>query len=133
MLSSGSGYHSYSPPAVLLWRWLFTVLLYYACFFALPPFSVWSANCLPSRFGVTVPSGCGGSPPQCNVAWRCFVHIRSSVCQSFNSPWCFISVKCGSSISARFLSHGAHTVCFCTIVTILDPPLNSLLIFFCLS
>jgi hypothetical protein len=29
MLSSGSGDHLCSPPAVLLWRWLFTVLVYW--------------------------------------------------------------------------------------------------------
>jgi hypothetical protein len=39
-----------------------------------------------------------------------------------DSSWCFISAKCVSSASARFLIYGAHTVCFCTLVTILDPP-----------
>jgi hypothetical protein len=58
---------------------------------------------------------------QCNVARRSFPWARGSGCRSFDSPWCFISVKCGSSISARFLIHGAHAVCFCALVAILDP------------
>jgi hypothetical protein len=43
-----------------------------------------------------------------------------SGCQSFDFSWCFFSVKCGSSVSARFLIYRAHTVCFCTLVAILD-------------
>jgi hypothetical protein len=39
MLFSGSGDHLCSPSAVLLWRWVFAVLVFGACFFALPPFS----------------------------------------------------------------------------------------------
>jgi hypothetical protein len=42
------------------------------------------------------------------------------------SEFCFFLVvfpaKCGSSISARFLLYGAHTICFLPLVTILDPP-----------
>jgi hypothetical protein len=57
---------------------------------------------------------------QCNVLWRSFPQSRGSGCWSFDSPCCFISPKCYSSISARCWSHGAHTVCFCTLVTILD-------------
>jgi hypothetical protein len=57
---------------------------------------------------------------QDNVAWRSFPHARGLGCPSFNSPWCFISTNCGSSISPRFWNHGAHTVCFCTIVAILN-------------
>jgi hypothetical protein len=34
----------------------------------------------------------------------------------------FFSAECGSSISARFLIYRAHTVWFCTLVAILDPP-----------
>jgi hypothetical protein len=34
----------------------------------------------------------------------------------------FFSVKCGSSISAKFLICGAHAVCFCPLVAMLDPP-----------
>jgi hypothetical protein len=60
----------------------------------------------------------------CNVVWRSFLWVRSSGCQSFDSPWCFISTKCGSSVSARFLIHGAHAVCFFTLVAILDPLLG---------
>jgi hypothetical protein len=44
---------------------------------------------------------------QCNVVWRSFLRDRGSGSQSFDSPWCFISAKFGSSISARFLIHRA--------------------------
>jgi hypothetical protein len=41
------------------------------------------------------------------------------------SEFCFFlmlfSAKCGSSVSAKFLIYGAHTVCFLHLVTILDP------------
>jgi hypothetical protein len=44
-------------------------------------------------------------------------------CWSFNSFWWFFfSAKCSSSISKKFLIYGAHAFCFCTLVTILDPP-----------
>jgi hypothetical protein len=56
---------------------------------------------------------------QCNVAWRSFLWARGSGCQSFDSPWYFISTKCGSNISARILTHRGHAVCFCTLVAIL--------------
>jgi hypothetical protein len=49
---------------------------------------------------------------QCNMAWRSFLWTGGSGCQNFDSPWCFISVKCGSSVSARFLIHSAHAICF---------------------
>jgi hypothetical protein len=62
---------------------------------------------------------------QCNVAWRSFLCARGSGCLSFDSPWCFISAKCGSSASAWFLIHGAHAVCFCALIAILDPPLSN--------
>jgi hypothetical protein len=39
---------------------------------------------------------------QCNTAWRSFVRARGSGCRSFDFSWCFISAKCGSSVSARF-------------------------------
>jgi hypothetical protein len=45
---------------------------------------------------------------QCNVSWRSFPQARGLGCQSFDSSWCFFSVKCGSCISARFLIYGAH-------------------------
>jgi hypothetical protein len=45
---------------------------------------------------------------QCNMWWRSFLWSRGSVCQSFDSPWCFIFAKCGSSVSAKFLIHRAH-------------------------
>jgi hypothetical protein len=57
---------------------------------------------------------------QCNVACRSFPWTRGSGCQSFDSSWCFISTKCGSSVSAIFLIYGAHAVCFCALVNILD-------------
>jgi hypothetical protein len=43
-----------------------------------------------------------------------------SGCWSFDYFSCFISAKYGSSISARFLTYRAHTVCFCTLAAILD-------------
>jgi hypothetical protein len=61
---------------------------------------------------------------QCNVMWKSFPWGRGSGCQSFDSCWCFISTKCGSRVSARFLIHRAQAVCFCTLVAILDPPLT---------
>jgi hypothetical protein len=53
------------------------------------------------------------------VTWRSFVQAGGSGCWIPDSSWCFFSVKCGSSISERFLIHDAHTVCFCTLVAIL--------------
>jgi hypothetical protein len=61
---------------------------------------------------------------QCSVAWRRFLQARGSWSWSFDSPCCFISTKCGSSISARFLIHRAHIVWFCALVAILDPHPN---------
>jgi hypothetical protein len=34
----------------------------------------------------------------------------------------FFSAKFGSSVSAKFFIYRAHAVCFCPLVTILDPP-----------
>jgi hypothetical protein len=34
----------------------------------------------------------------------------------------FFFAKSGSTISARFLTYGAHSVCFSTAVAIMDPP-----------
>jgi hypothetical protein len=60
----------------------------------------WSAECLPR--GLELASGGVGALlfPQCNVAWRSFPWARGSGCQSFDFPCCFISAKCGSSVSA---------------------------------
>jgi hypothetical protein len=41
---------------------------------------------------------------QCNVLWGSFLQVRSSGCWRFVSGWCFISTKCGSSISRRVWS-----------------------------
>jgi hypothetical protein len=54
---------------------------------------------------------------QCNV-----VQAGVSGCGSPGSSWCFFSAKYGSSVSAKFLIYGAHAVCFCILVTILNPP-----------
>jgi hypothetical protein len=43
------------------------------------------------------------------VVWECW---------SFDSSWCFISAKCGSNVSAKFLIYGAYAVCFYTLVSI---------------
>jgi hypothetical protein len=54
---------------------------------------------------------------QANMVWRSFVWAGGSGCWNFYSSWCFFfPAKCGSSISAKFLTYGAHTVCFCTLV-----------------
>jgi hypothetical protein len=58
---------------------------------------------------------------QCIVVWRSLLQARGSGCQSFSSPLCFTSAKGVSSISARSLIHGAHAVCICVPVAILDP------------
>jgi hypothetical protein len=59
---------------------------------------------------------------QCNVAWRSFVWARGLGWCSFDYFWYLISAKCGSSLSAIFLIYGVHAICFCTLVSILDPP-----------
>jgi hypothetical protein len=81
----------------------------------------WSAECLPSRFGAVSGGTTALLFSQCNLAWRSFPQARGSGCWNFDSPCCFISAKCGSSVSARLWSFGAHAVCFCTLVAILDP------------
>jgi hypothetical protein len=106
-----------APPSVRYGRLSFYVVLKFQRS-ALEPTScptVWSAECLPSRFVAALLFS------QCSVAWRSFLWARGSGCRSFD-PWGFISIKCGSSISVRFLIHGAHAVCFCTLVAILVPP-----------
>jgi hypothetical protein len=57
---------------------------------------------------------------QCNVVWRSLLWARGLGGQCFNSLWCFTSAKHCSSVSARSLIYGAHTVCVCVPVTILD-------------
>jgi hypothetical protein len=57
---------------------------------------------------------------QCIVVWRKLPRARGSGCQSFRSPFSFTSAKSVSSISARSLIHGAHAVCVCVPVAILD-------------
>jgi hypothetical protein len=87
-----------------------------------------------SQVGLEPVSGSVGALlfSQCNVAWRSFPKAMGSGCQSFDSSLCFISYKCGSSISARFLIYGAHAVCFCALVTIFTKIsyFNSLVFFF---
>jgi hypothetical protein len=56
----------------------------------------------------------------CNVMWRSFVWAGGLGCQFFASSWWFVSAKCDSSISARLLICGAHSVCFLPLVTIFD-------------
>jgi hypothetical protein len=57
---------------------------------------------------------------QCIVTWRSLSQARGSGCQCFIFPWCFISAKSDSSVSARSLIHRAHTACVCVPVAILD-------------
>jgi hypothetical protein len=80
-----------------------------------------SAECLPSKFGTGVWWHGALLFSQCNVAQRNFVWAAGSY-KALIPVGGFFPAKCGSSISARVLIHGAHTVCFCAIVTILDPP-----------
>jgi hypothetical protein len=79
---------------------------------------VWLAKCLPSRFGARI---WWWQQPSCFLSVTWCGEARGSRCQDFDSPWCFISTKYGSRISARFLIHGAHAVWFCALVAILDP------------
>jgi hypothetical protein len=76
-----------------------------------------------SQAGLELASVSMGAFPfsQCKVVWRSCVGARDSGFQTFYSSWCFISAKCGYRISARFLICRSHTVCFCTLVSILDP------------
>jgi hypothetical protein len=75
----------------------------------------WIAKCLPCRFGASLPF--------CFliVMWdgETFHRLGGLGCWSFGSPCCFISAKCGSSVSARFWNHKPHAVSFCALVTIL--------------
>jgi hypothetical protein len=65
--------------------------------------------------------------PSCflSVMWceEAFPGLGAQGVDVFDSPCCFISSKCGFSISARFCSLGAYVVCFCALVAILDPQL----------
>jgi hypothetical protein len=58
-----------------------------------------------SQAGLELTSGGTGALlfSQCTVVWGSFVWAMGSGCQSFDSFWCFISAKCGSSVSAGFL------------------------------
>jgi hypothetical protein len=77
-----------------------------------------------SQAGLELASGDEGALlfSQFNVVWRSFVQAVGSGCRSFDSSWCFISAKCGSSVLAIFLIYGAHSFCFYALVTILHPP-----------
>jgi hypothetical protein len=57
---------------------------------------------------------------QCIVMCRRLLWARGSGCQSFSSLWCFPPAKSVSSFSARSLIPGAHAVCVCVPVVILD-------------
>jgi hypothetical protein len=76
-----------------------------------------------SQTGLELASGSMGALlfSQCNLMWRSLVWDRGSGCGTPDSLWHFFSAKCGFSISAKFLIYGAHTVCFCILVAILDP------------
>jgi hypothetical protein len=47
------------------------------------------------------------------VVWGWRPDYSQCIMACFNSPWWFTSAKHGSSVSARSLIHGAHTVCVC--------------------
>jgi hypothetical protein len=76
-----------------------------------------------SQAGLELASGSMGALlfSQCSVVWRSFIQAGDSGCWSFASFCGFFSAKCGSSISARFLIYGVHTVSFLPLVAILDP------------
>jgi hypothetical protein len=82
------------------------MLVYFRCGWENTPWCLvltcWSTECLTSRLGLGALLF-----SQCNLVWRSFPQAVGSGCQSFNSSWCFISAKCGSSISAIFLIYGA--------------------------
>jgi hypothetical protein len=79
----------------------------------------WSARCLPSRFGASVWQR--RSPPFFSVTWpgEALYGLGFRV----SKFWFFLvilSAKCCSSLKARFLIYGAHAVCFCTLIAMLD-------------
>jgi hypothetical protein len=77
---------------------------------------VWSAECLPSRFGAVV--WWRGSPPVFAV-WRGIENLSTGYGFRVSKFWFSLvlcSIKCGSSVSARFFILGAHDVCFCLVV-----------------
>jgi hypothetical protein len=78
-----------------------------------------------SQAGLELVSGSIGALlfSQCNVAWRSFVQSGVRGVGVLLLLCGFFSAKCASSISARFLIYGAHTVCFLLLVVILAPPL----------
>jgi hypothetical protein len=57
-----------------------------------------------------------------SVTWHgeTLYSLGGSGCWHFDYSWCFFSAKCGFSISARLLIYGAHAVCFCTLVSVLE-------------
>jgi hypothetical protein len=73
-----------------------------------------------SQAGLELVSDGTGASCLLSVTWHSEALYGLAV-QSFDSSWCFFSARCGSSISAKFLIYGDPTVCFCTLVTILDP------------
>jgi hypothetical protein len=86
---------------------------------------VWSAEGPPSILELAASGGSMGVVArlfsQCIMVRRSLPLPRVSGCLSFISPWCLTSAKHGSSVSARSLIHGAHTVWACVPVAILDP------------
>jgi hypothetical protein len=78
-----------------------------------------------SQAGLELASGGTGALlfSLCNMAWRSFVQAGCSGCRSFDSSWWFCFCQVWLSVSAKFLTYGAYPVCFCPLVTILDPPI----------
>jgi hypothetical protein len=81
-----------------------------------------SAECLPSRFGVGI---WWWWQPSCflSVSW----HRETFYGLGVQGVKVLILLSalfqlCGSSVSASFLIHRVHTVCFCALVDIMDPP-----------
>jgi hypothetical protein len=57
----------------------------------------------------------------CNVVWRSFVQVGGLGVGVLLILGGVFSAKCGSTISARFLIYGAHTLCFVPLIAILNP------------
>jgi hypothetical protein len=76
---------------------------------------VWAAEYLAGRFGAS-----GGS--SLSVMWHGDTFYRLGVLNVVVLILIgALFLPSGSSVSARFWSHGAHAVCFHILVTILDP------------
>jgi hypothetical protein len=93
------------------------------------PLPVWSAECIPSRFAAGI---WWGRQPSCffTVRWcgEAFHGLGVQGVEIFNLLGALFQLECGSSISARSLTHRAYAICFCALVAILAPPYDLFLL-----